>query len=234
MEICFILTEPAVPENIGAAARAIKTMGFNQLRLVNPCNHLSDNARKLAHASCEILESAAVFQDLQSAIADLDFTVASSAKRRSVRQNYIPANELVDFLKDKKSVVSKLGVVFGREESGLTNDELKMCDVVSYVPMVQKYPSLNLGQAVMLFAYELSVLHITLKKKQHKSASAESFRSMSKRFDRLLEVADIAQNEPVANRIAERIRHLAEDDLFMAHAVTLALLKRIENRDTEI
>jgi tRNA/rRNA methyltransferase len=234
MEICFILTEPAVPENIGAAARAIKTMGFNQLRLVNPCNHLSDNARKLAHASHEILENAAVFQDLQSAIADLDFTVASSAKRRSVRQNYIPANELVAFIKNKKSVVGKLGIVFGREESGLTNDELKMCDVVSYVPMVQKYPSLNLGQAVMLFAYELSALHITLKKKQHKSASAESFRSMSKRFDRLLEVAEIAQNEPVANRIAERIRHLAEEDLFMAHAITLALLKKIDNRDTEI
>ena len=84
MNISFILVEPAVPENIGAAARAIKTMGFNDLRLVNPCDHLDMRAKMLAHASHEILENAKIFTNLSDAIADLDFTIATSAKQRWV------------------------------------------------------------------------------------------------------------------------------------------------------
>ena len=71
MNIYFILVEPAVPGNIGAAARAIKTMGYSNMRLVNPCDHLSIEAKMLAHASGEILEEAELFSGLEEAIADI-------------------------------------------------------------------------------------------------------------------------------------------------------------------
>ncbi len=73
LKISFILVEPAVPANVGAAARAIKTMGFDDLRLVKPCDHLSMEARMLAHASNEILENAKIFSTLKEALADIDF-----------------------------------------------------------------------------------------------------------------------------------------------------------------
>ena len=79
MEIHFILYKPAVPGNVGAAARAIKTMGFKHLRLINPCNHLGDEALMLAHGSHDILHSAALFEDFESAKADLDLVICTTA-----------------------------------------------------------------------------------------------------------------------------------------------------------
>ena len=129
MKISFILVEPAVPGNVGAAARAIKTMGFSDLRLVNPCDHLSEEARMLAHGSNEILEKAGVFNSLPQALENLDLAVATTAKKRSARVQYIPVHELTGFLDGKGSSVQSAGIVFGREESGLTNDEIRMCDL---------------------------------------------------------------------------------------------------------
>jgi tRNA/rRNA methyltransferase len=81
MQIFFILVEPAVQENVGAAARAIKTMGFSRLILVNPCDYLSGPARWLAHGSGEILDNAQVFPSLKEAIVNFDFVVGTSAKK---------------------------------------------------------------------------------------------------------------------------------------------------------
>lgn len=81
MQIHFILVEPAVPENVGAAARAMKTMGFTSLRLVNTKAHLAEEASWLAHASNEILENAQEFKTLQEAIHDIDWIIGTSAKK---------------------------------------------------------------------------------------------------------------------------------------------------------
>jgi tRNA/rRNA methyltransferase len=120
MNISFILVEPAVPENVGAAARAIKTMGFTDLRLVNPCNHLDMKAKMLAHASHDILENAKIYPILSEAIADLDFVIATSAKQRWVKLDIIPSNQIHKFLEEKENSISRIGIVFGREESGST------------------------------------------------------------------------------------------------------------------
>src|SRR5512138_1190124 len=150
-ELYFILVEPAVPENIGAAARAIKTMGFDRLRLVNPQNYPNDKAFHVAHGSRAILEQAEIFPTLKEALQDISFSVATSAKRRSVRFDGHHAATLPALLEAKKRSVTRAAVVFGREESGLTNSEIGFCDLLSYIPMKRKYPSLNLSQAVMLY-----------------------------------------------------------------------------------
>lgn len=157
-ELYFILVEPAVSGNVGAAARAIKTMGFRQLRLVNPCDHLSREARMLAHASGEILETAGIYPDLGSALADIDLSIATTAKPRDARVTLHPNHELPGLIRSKGETVRRTGIVFGREESGLSNDEIRMCDLASAIPLKQSYPSLNLAQAVMIYAYTLAEL----------------------------------------------------------------------------
>jgi tRNA/rRNA methyltransferase len=124
MDLYFILVKPAVPGNVGAAARAIKTMGYTRLRLVAPCDHLGQEARMLAHASEEILEDAEVFVGLKEAIADLDMTVATTAKTRDVRVEYFSASEIPGVIRSKGGSVNKTGLVFGREESGLIGNDL--------------------------------------------------------------------------------------------------------------
>ena len=110
MSICFILVEPAVPENVGAAARAVKTMGFTDLRLVNPCDHLGTKAKMLAHASHEILENAKIFNSLADAINDLDFVIATTAKQRWVKLDIIPSNELSKFIEEKENLKKELKI----------------------------------------------------------------------------------------------------------------------------
>jgi len=203
-----------VPENIGAAARALKVMGFHNLRLVNPADHLSDPSRWLAHASGDILESAQVFSSLNDAIAGLDLVVGTTAKRRSVKFDYYRPEEIVDIIKDKSGAINKIGVVFGREESGLTNQELHLCDLLSTVPMVAAYPSLNLAQSVMLYAYVLSGLK--LDGNYAVGTVDESLQVLLKtRVMELLQNAGIEEGSNLHNRMIERLMLAGTDDIHL-------------------
>ena len=101
MKIIFILVNPAVPANVGAAARAMKTMGFSELRLINPCDYLGMEARMLAHASNEVLENAQVFPSLAEAVKDIDLVVGATARRRTKRVDYIRSNLLAQLILEK-------------------------------------------------------------------------------------------------------------------------------------
>ncbi len=216
MQVSFILTEPSTPENVGAAARALKTMGFNDLLLVNPCDHLSEPARWLAHASNEILENAKIFETLDQAISDFDFVIGTSAKKRSVRQDYFPLPEVVGLLSGKMNTVNRVAIVFGREESGLTNKELKLCDLVTTVPLKTAYPSLNLAQAVMLYAYELSKLNYT--KTQNAFRNEESLNALMLKIKKVLDKTGFKEDSNIYPRFLERINFLNEDDIHLFHS----------------
>ena len=113
----------------------------------------------LAHASIEILEKAVVFPDLSSAVSDLDMRIATTAKNRDARSEFHLNKELPEIIKSKGEQVNTIGLVFGREESGLTNDEIRLCDLASTIPLKENYPSLNLSQAVMIYAYTLAEMN---------------------------------------------------------------------------
>ena len=151
--IYFILVEPRTPGNVGSAARALKTMGFKNLLLVNPCDFQSPEAQWMAHASNDILKGAEIYTNLQDAIADKNFVVATTQRKRGFNLPYFTPRELV-----KKAVPisleHKIAVVFGREKTGLTNEELSLCDAVSTIPASTRHPSLNLAQTVMIYCYE--------------------------------------------------------------------------------
>jgi tRNA/rRNA methyltransferase len=227
MEIVFILLEPARPENIGASARALKTMGFTTLRLVRPCDHLSGRARALAHASDDILEAAEIFPSFEAATADTDFIIGCTAKRRTVKEDYYRPAQLRDVLEQKGAAVSRTAVVFGREESGLSNEELDQCHISSRIIMRSTYPSLNLSQAVMIYAYELSPLVLGTAQKQEKHDAA-SWRVLHEKIDRILRQIGIGPDTQIYRRILERSALLGETDLNLLHSITEKLLRRNE------
>ncbi len=230
MECAFILVEPAVPENIGAAARALKVMGFSDLRLVNPTNHLADRARWLAHASGDLLESAGVYNSFEDAIADLDLTIGTTAKRRSVKYDYYRPEEIRKIITEKEEAVHRVGVVFGREESGLTNAELHRCDLLSTIPIANPYPSLNLAQSVMLYAYVLSEL-------EWRSETAPADPALQKllreRVRTLFRRIGIAENPNLYNRMMERLMAARTDDIHLFLSFYSKLMEKINSDDNK-
>lgn len=214
MQIHFILVEPAVPENVGAAARAIKTMGFNSLRLVNTKAHLNERAGWLAHASREILKNAKLYDSLNDATQDIDWIIGTSAKKRRVNEDYYPANKINDLIKSKASSIKNIAIVFGREESGLSNDELKLCDIVTSVPMKTSYPSINLAQSVMIYAYTLSMLDYEEKIPDTKINQAE-VKILKTRTENILSEIGFIKDSNIYNRIMERLMILGETDIHL-------------------
>ncbi|ROS01869.1 tRNA/rRNA methyltransferase [Sinobacterium caligoides] len=184
MEIVFILSHPAVAENVGASARALKTMGFSQLRLVNSDVHTDKQARILAHGSTELLRQAKVFPLLADAVADCDLVIGTSAKPRHHRETLYPPSQLKQLITEQAAGIRRLAIVFGCEKSGLSNQELKCCDLLTAIPLAASYPSLNLSQAVMLYAYELSDNQLPLANTSSEQAGTEA--SLHKLQDKMM------------------------------------------------
>ncbi len=232
MKWYFILVEPAVPENIGAAARAMKTMGFANLRLINPCEFREGKARWVAHASGEILDEAEVFYTLRDAVADIDFVIATSAKTRTVKGDHHPVEGLAELIKSKSKSINTVAIVFGREESGLTNEEMQLCNISTFIPMATNYPSLNLSQAVMLYAYLIAGLPSKYPVKSQVEKS--KFNVLNERLTNLLSATKIESNPNIHNRIFERISLLSDNDINLLLSVIAALEEKFgAGRDDE-
>lgn len=223
MEIIFILYKPAVPGNVGAAARALKTMGFSQLRLIEPCDHLGEEARMLAHASHEILEQAEILDTFEEATADLDLVVCTTAKSRSAKHEYHSSRELAGLLEERYAHLHKVGILFGTEESGLPNKLVLQSDLAVSVPMHTTYPSLNLGQSVMILAYELSVLNELQKPGEVLQKTGEGYGALKARTKELLDDAGIPRDSPLHHRIMERLALAGPTDI----PLLLSVISRI-------
>ena len=226
LEIHFILYKPAVPGNVGAAARAIKTMGFKYLRLIAPCDHLGEEARMLAHGSQEILESAMVYDDFESSVADLDLVICTTAKGRTAKHDYHSSRTIRQELEKKKDQLQKVGILFGTEESGLPNALVLQSDLAMSIPMANTYPSLNLGQAVMITAYELSPLNQLQKPGAPLSKSGEGWGTLKHQSALLLEDAGIYKGTPLYHRIMERMATLSATDI----PLFLSVISRIQEK----
>lgn len=227
MEIHFILYKPAVPGNVGAAARAIKTMGFSHLRLIDPCNHLGDEAMMLAHASHDILQSAKLFDDFESATTDLDLVVCTTAKGRSAKHDYHSSRDIMGLLNNKKEQLGRVGILFGTEESGLPNELILKSDMAMSIPMAGSYPSLNLAQSVMITAYELSQLNQLQKPGEVLSKSGEGWSTLKQQSEELLNQSGIPVGSPLFHRIMERMATLDANDI----PLFLSVLSRIQKTD---
>lgn len=212
-DIYFVLVRPAVPENVGAAARALKTMGFSRLRIVGSDVHREKSARILAHASNDILEGAETFNNLSTALADIDFSIGTSAKSRHERRYQLSPAQVREAIETKSALLNRVAIVFGCEESGLSNSELALCDALSSIPLAVEYPSLNLSQAVMLYAYELANLRF----ESTKSADADQLHVLKQRMEQLLTRLDVKADSKLMRWAIERSARLAQDDVLFLH-----------------
>ena len=158
MQISFILVEPARAENIGFAARALQTMGFQDLRIVNSEAHLQDAARKTAYGAHKVLDKIKKFESFKESLRDVDISIATTAKTRIKRYDYHHPRDLKNILSSKQGALKTVALVFGSEENGLTTEQIASCDLLSTIPLTQLYPSLNLAQSVLIYAYEMSGL----------------------------------------------------------------------------
>ncbi len=219
-KIIFIVCGVYREENIGAIARAIKTMGFDALYLANPkCDHLSSKSKSIAFRSNDILENAITFNKLENAIKNIDFVIGTSAKKRNVHEDYHLAEDLPSIITAKGSSIATVGIVFGGEESGLTNQELSLCHIISTIPMRQKYPSLNLGQAVMVFATFLSKLSLnSYETKKQNSITEHEYPVIREKAKRILEDINLDTNNNIYQRIMERLSLLKKDDINLFHS----------------
>jgi tRNA/rRNA methyltransferase len=233
MTLRFVLVEPKVPENVGASARAIKTMGFESLVLVNPCSYLYGKSKWLAHGSSDILENAEVYNSLAGALTGSDFAVATSAKQRTVKQDYIPVKDLAGFLSARSESNTNISLVFGREESGLTNDEMKLCDITSCIPMSSPYPSLNLSQAVMVYAYELAGYANTILPEKTATGNADSVRALKSKVREIMLLLGINESDNRYGRIMERVSFLNSSDINLVHTLCALVSDRTGNSAKE-
>jgi tRNA/rRNA methyltransferase len=129
--------------------------GVSDLRLVNPCPHLHPEARKFAVAAGQLLDNAKVFATLPEALADLQLSVATTRRSGRFRGELLDSTQLPARLTELPSE-SKIGLVFGREDAGLTSEEVAQCSLAATVATSDELGSLNLSQAVLLFLYELA------------------------------------------------------------------------------
>lgn len=229
MDYCFsfVLVEPAVEENIGASARAIKTMGFSDLRLVNPCDHLSVKAKMLAHGSHEILENAKSYTSLKEAIADIDLVIGTSSKSRITKSEYTSSRDLLSHIISKGKTIKNIAIVFGCEESGLSNQDLDQCHITSFIPIAKSFPSLNLSQAVMVYAYSLSenLQHIAENPFPGKPTEAAEFKVLKEKAEAAIKKLGLNSREALAGKLSDKINHLKEEDVHLALSVISAILK---------
>ena len=153
-KIAIVLVEPQQPGNIGAAARAMANMGLSRLVLVRPAEHLVADAFKMALAARPILESAVVEQDLARALAGFGFVAGSTRRGGAVRRGRITPRQLAAEL-PALAAANDVALLFGREDSGLTNGELQYCQRLVTIPSSPGFGSLNLAQSVLAVAYEV-------------------------------------------------------------------------------
>lgn len=154
--VSFVLVQPHYPENVGACARAMKTMGFYQLRIVRPGRLASpghDMAQKMAVRSWDVLDNALVTDSLSEALADVDFMVATTAK--AGHSAIMHPKQVAQELLRRASRGERLAIVFGNEKTGLSEVDTAHAHALVRIPMAASQPSINLAQAVQILAYEI-------------------------------------------------------------------------------
>jgi tRNA/rRNA methyltransferase len=152
--VSIVLVEPQNPGNIGMVCRAMKNMGLHQLRLVSPCDRFHPEALKFAVSARDLLEGALLYSSLADALADSPLSVGTTRRHGKYRPEIYTPESIA------RMIIPELGryraaLVFGREDNGLTTDELSLCRWHATITTSPNYGSLNLAQSVLIFCYEI-------------------------------------------------------------------------------
>ncbi len=151
----FVLSRTSHPGNIGSAARAIRTMGFDRLVLVSPHRYPDPQVQAMAAGAADVLSNLQVHANVADAIADCTFVLGLSARRRGIALRELTPREAAAEIAATVKCDEQIALLFGNEQSGLDNEELMLCHAMVRIPSVEDFSSLNLAQAVQVMAYEM-------------------------------------------------------------------------------
>ena len=235
----FILVNPQMAENIGASARAMLNFGFLNLRLVSPReNHLSERALAMAAGAGRVLDNAQVFENVADACKDLNEVLATSARERYKYKDVVDPISGCDTIFHSSASGFKVGILFGGERAGLSNEDLFLAKKLIRIPSNPIFSSLNLAQSVLLISYQLNV-H-ALEKSQGLSqadvpvtrANYEEMQAFAKRLEDELDNKKFFYPEGKKKRMKTRLRKLIyglelnKEDVKIFHGVLKALIKK--------
>lgn len=151
----FILVEPQMGENIGAAARAMWNFGLDDMRIVDPRDGWpNERAEAMAASATHVLEQASLYETTRGATADLTLVYATTARPRDLTKRILTPEAAAQEMRAQVTAGEKVGVLFGRERTGLENDDIARASAVITVPVNAAFPSLNLAQCSLLMGYE--------------------------------------------------------------------------------
>lgn len=187
MKVKVILVEPEYEENIGLIARTMKNFSIKELLLVNPkAKHYSAKARSRAMHAQELLKKAKKFTSLKAALKEVDFSAATSAKTTKEKRMFRTALTARQLAENYSGSDACLGIVFGRESTGLRNEEINECDFLVKIPTHYKYETLNVSHSAVVVLYELFCQQGMGKKNGKKGKRKGELKAVSKKKKELL------------------------------------------------
>ena len=210
-KVRIVMVNTTEPGNIGAAARAMKNMMLSQLYLVSPSNFPSAVATARASGADDILSNARVCSTLEEALNGVKLVVGASARQRNIKWRQLDVIDTCSQI--QSSLVSSdedVAVVFGTENSGLTNEELDLCSILMTIPGNPKYFSLNVASAIQVFAYQnfISTIDGKFDNTPKDIASFEDLNSFYKHLEQVLEHINYFDSKKPKSLLMRRMRRL--------------------------
>ena len=233
MKISIILVRPRNPQNIGAAARAMGNFGLSDLRVVSPYPPVWEEVISAPHAQ-DIIKNAKVFETLPAALADADYTLATtSLDGRKKAQKIVYLDSLGDFFKETPH--QNIAIIFGPEKTGLAAGEIALANAVLNIPTTSKTPSINLAQAVILCCWEISKNKMPRKRAAvQKKPTFKEKEIVLENIENLLNLLDFPPtlNQNLRARHMRDINNkdaLSKENIFFINTVINKIIKRLKS-----
>ena len=217
--INIVLVDTIHPGNIGSVARAMKTMGLQRLSLVNPRVFPSGESTALAGNATDVLENANIFDSIKDAIKDSTFVYATSARDRSIQWPIMNAEQAANDICNEVNSKKEVSIVFGKEDRGLTNEELELANKLIEIPANPKYPVLNLAMSAQIICYEIFKASSDEKNREWRDYPEVNSNQLQRLIDHFIETAvDIDVIDPdnpkkIISRIKRMFTRLQPDEM---------------------
>ena len=217
--INIVLVDTIHPGNIGSVARAMKTMGLSRLSLVNPRIFPSDDAIALSGNATDVLNEAKIFTSIKDAIKESTFVYATSSRDRSIQWPITDAASAASDIVNEVNSNKEISIIFGKEDRGLTNDELEYANRLIGIPANPEYPVLNLAMSVQIISYEIFKASSDGKLKEWRDYPEVNSKQLQMLIDHFIETAiDIDVIDPdnpkkIISRIKRMFTRLQPDEM---------------------
>ena len=217
--INIVLVDTIHPGNIGSVARAMKTMGLKRLSLVNPRVFPSGEANALAGNATDVLDNAKIFTSIKDAIDQSTFVYATSSRDRSIQWPLMDAETAAKDICNEVISNKEISIIFGKEDRGLTNDELELANKLIEIPANPEYPVLNLAMSAQIISYEILKASSSNEKKEWRDYPEVNSKQLQMLIDHFIETAiDIDVIDPdnpkkIISRIKRMFTRLQPDEM---------------------